>query len=129
MLRALPIRIVGGETHFTRYDLRPFFEKPLPDPATRSDARRLHSTSRRFRCSPIPGACKWRRILFHELNVQLLASIPNGAWIEDMGLSADLFIDPVPIENGMITAPERPGHGLTFEPEILKDSEVYAGLY
>ena len=34
---ALPIRIVGGETHFTRYDLRPFFEKPLcpilqPDP-------------------------------------------------------------------------------------------------
>jgi L-alanine-DL-glutamate epimerase-like enolase superfamily enzyme len=34
---ALPIRIVGGETHFTRFDLRPFFEKvriPIlqPDP-------------------------------------------------------------------------------------------------
>ena len=34
---ALPIRIVGGETHFTRYDLRPFFENPnlpilQPDP-------------------------------------------------------------------------------------------------
>ena len=41
--QALPIRIVGGETHFTRYDLRPFFENPcLPDPAARSDARRLH---------------------------------------------------------------------------------------
>jgi len=25
--------------------------------------------------------------LFPELNVQLLASIPNGLWIEDMGLS------------------------------------------
>ena len=62
--------------------------------------------------------------LFPELNVQLLASIPNGAWIEDMGLSADLFVDPVPIENGMITAPERPGHGLTFKPEILKDCRI-----
>ena len=35
--QALPIRIVGGETHFTRFDLRPFFENPCcpilqPDP-------------------------------------------------------------------------------------------------
>jgi L-alanine-DL-glutamate epimerase-like enolase superfamily enzyme len=62
--------------------------------------------------------------LFPELNVQLLASIPNGAWIEDMGLSEDLFVEPVPVVNGMITAPERPGHGLAFKPEILKDCKV-----
>src|SRR5690606_33873207 len=35
--QALSIRIVGGETHFTRYALRPFFENPCcpilqPDP-------------------------------------------------------------------------------------------------
>ena len=59
--------------------------------------------------------------LFPELNVQLLASIPNGLWIEDMGLSEDLWIEPVPVKNGMITAPERPGHGLAFRPEILRD--------
>jgi L-alanine-DL-glutamate epimerase-like enolase superfamily enzyme len=45
--------------------------------------------------------------LFPELNVQLLASIPNGAWIEDMGCRG-LWVDPVPVKNGMITAPERP---------------------
>ena len=60
--------------------------------------------------------------LFPELNVQLLASIPNGLWIEDMGLSDDLWIEPVPVMNGTITAPERPGHGLAFRPEILRDS-------
>jgi L-alanine-DL-glutamate epimerase-like enolase superfamily enzyme len=27
----------------------------------------------------------------------------------------------VPVVNGMITAPERPGHGLAFKPEVLKD--------
>jgi L-alanine-DL-glutamate epimerase-like enolase superfamily enzyme len=59
--------------------------------------------------------------LFPELNVQLLASVPNGLWIEDMGLSDDLWIEPVPVVNGMITAPERPGHGLAFRPEILRD--------
>ena len=38
---ALDMRIVGGETHFTRYDLRPFFTKSLSaDPAARPDARR-----------------------------------------------------------------------------------------
>ena len=62
--------------------------------------------------------------LFPELNTQLLASIPNGLWIEDMGVSYDLFVDPVPIQNGMIVAPERPGHGLAFKPEILKDMRV-----
>jgi L-alanine-DL-glutamate epimerase-like enolase superfamily enzyme len=62
--------------------------------------------------------------LFPELNVQLLASIPNGLWIEDMGLSEDLFVEPVPVVNGTITAPERPGHGLAFKPEILRDCRV-----
>jgi hypothetical protein len=62
--------------------------------------------------------------LFPELNVHLLASIPNGLWIEDMGLSDDLWIDLVPVVNGMITAPERSGHGLAFKPEILRDCAV-----
>jgi L-alanine-DL-glutamate epimerase-like enolase superfamily enzyme len=48
----------------------------------------------------------------------------SGIWIEDMGLSDDLWIDPVPVVNGMINAPERPGHGLAFKPEILRDCAV-----
>jgi L-alanine-DL-glutamate epimerase-like enolase superfamily enzyme len=41
-----------------------------------------------------------------------------------MGLSNDLFVDPVPVTAGMITAPERPGHGLAFRPEILRECRV-----
>ena len=62
--------------------------------------------------------------LFPELNVHLLASIPNASWIEDMGLSEDMWVEPVPIQNGTITAPERPGHGLAFKPEILREFAV-----
>jgi L-alanine-DL-glutamate epimerase-like enolase superfamily enzyme len=121
---ALPIRIVGGETHFTRYELRPFFENPCcpilqPDPMRGgfTDLRKIAVLADTWGLQMAPH-------LFPELNVQLLASIPNGAWIEDMGLSNDMFVEPVPIKDGMITAPERPGHGLAFKPEILKDCKV-----
>ncbi|TMJ26866.1 MAG: mandelate racemase/muconate lactonizing enzyme family protein, partial [Alphaproteobacteria bacterium] len=120
----LPMRIVGGETHFTRFDLRPFFEQPLipilqPDPMRGgfSDLRKTAVLAETWGLSIAPH-------LFPELNVQLLAAIPNGAWIEDMGLSNDLFVDAVPVVDGMITAPERPGHGLAFKPEILRDCRV-----
>jgi L-alanine-DL-glutamate epimerase-like enolase superfamily enzyme len=121
---ALSMRVVGGETHFTRFDLRPFFETPLipilqPDPMRGgfTDLRKTAVLAETWGLSIAPH-------LFPELNVQLLASIPNGLWIEEMGLSNDLFVDPVPVVNGIISAPERPGHGLAFKPEILRDCRV-----
>src|SRR5437763_924424 len=72
----------------------------------------------------IENVRRMREALGPEMNVQLVASIPNGLWIEDMGLSDDLFVDPVPVVDGTITAPERPGHGLAFKPEILRDCRV-----
>jgi L-alanine-DL-glutamate epimerase-like enolase superfamily enzyme len=51
----------------------------------------------------------------------LLASIPNAAWAEQMGLLDDLWVVPPRIENGVLFAPETPGHGLAFRPEVLAD--------
>jgi L-alanine-DL-glutamate epimerase-like enolase superfamily enzyme len=120
----LDLRVVGGETHFTRYDLRPFFEHPRlpilqPDPMRGglTDLRKTAAIADTWGMTLAPH-------LFPELNVQLLAAIPNGLWIEHMGLLDDLWVDPVPIVNGMITAPERPGHGLAFKPEVLRDFRV-----
>jgi len=122
--QALDLRIVGGETHFTRFDLKPFFENPLlpilqPDPMRGglTELRKIATVADTWGMTIAPH-------LFPELNVQLLASIPNGLWIEDMGLADDLWIEPVPVVNGTITAPERPGHGLAFKPEILRDYAV-----
>jgi L-alanine-DL-glutamate epimerase-like enolase superfamily enzyme len=119
--RALDLRIVGGETHFTRFDLRPFFETPLI-PILQPDPMRGGFTElRKIAALADTWGLKIAPHLFPELNCQLLASIPNGIWIEDMGLSNDLFVEPVPVVNGIITAPERPGHGLRFKPEILRE--------
>ncbi|WP_431269094.1 hypothetical protein [Dankookia sp. P2] len=53
--------------------------------------------------------------------MHLLASIPNAIWAENMGLLDDVWIDPPAYEAGHIVAPERPGHGLAFKPEVLRD--------
>ena len=52
---------------------------------------------------------------------RVVGLLPNGAWAEQMGLLDDLWIIPPDVKNGMITAPERPGHGMAFKPEVLKD--------
>jgi L-alanine-DL-glutamate epimerase-like enolase superfamily enzyme len=118
---ALDLRVVGGETHFGRADLKPFLENPRlpilqPDPMRGglTELRKIATVAETWGMSMAPH-------LFPELNVQLLASIPNGLWIEQMGLLDDLWVEPVPVVDGMITAPERPGHGLAFRPEVLKD--------
>jgi L-alanine-DL-glutamate epimerase-like enolase superfamily enzyme len=121
---ALDLRIVGGETHWGRADLKPFLENPRlpilqPDPMRGgfTELRKIAAVADTWGMAMAPH-------LFPELNVQLLASIPNGLWIEQMGLLDDLWVEPVPVVGGMITAPERPGHGLAFKPEVLRDFRV-----
>ena len=92
---ALDMRVVGGETHFTRYDLRPFFINPClpilqPDPMRggMTDLRKIATLADTWGITIAPH-------LFPELNVHLLASIPNGIWAENMGLLDDLWVDPL----------------------------------
>jgi L-alanine-DL-glutamate epimerase-like enolase superfamily enzyme len=57
--------------------------------------------------------------------VHLLASIPNANHLEYMDWNDDLWIEPIlPDGNGMMTPAERPGHGLAFRPEVLKDHRI-----
>jgi L-alanine-DL-glutamate epimerase-like enolase superfamily enzyme len=121
---ALTTRVVGGESHFTRYDLRPFFETPKC-PILQPDVIRGGLTELR-KIAAI--ADTWGLLiaphLYPELMIHLMASIPNGLILEDMGLLDDLWVDwPAPLD-GVITAPETPGHGLRIKPEILRDYAV-----
>ena len=121
---ALDMRIVGGETHFGRAGLKPFFENPRlpilqPDPMRGglTELRKIATVADTWGMTIAPH-------LFPELNVHLLASIPNAAWAEQMGLLDDLWVQRPVIEAGFITAPETPGHGLAFRPEVLRDYRV-----
>jgi L-alanine-DL-glutamate epimerase-like enolase superfamily enzyme len=117
----LDMRVVGGETHFGRADLKPFLENPRlpilqPDPMRggMTELRKIATVAETWGMTIAPH-------LFPELNVHLLASIPNSSWAEQMGLLDDVWVERPKIATGFITAPEKPGHGLAFKPEVLKD--------
>ena len=117
----LDLRVVGGESHFGRADLKPFLENPRlpilqPDPMRGglTELRKIATVAETWGMTIAPH-------LFPELNVHLLASIPNGIWAEQMGLLDDLWVSAPRIADGIITAPEAPGHGLAFRPEVMKD--------
>jgi L-alanine-DL-glutamate epimerase-like enolase superfamily enzyme len=122
--QALKTRVVGGENHFTRFDLRPFFTTPnvpilQPDPMRGglTELRKIAATADTFGITIAPH-------LFHELMVHLMASIPNANYLEYMDWIDDLWVEPVLPVEGRMRPLEHPGHGLRFRPEALKDHRI-----
>ena len=61
----------------------------------------------------------------HELHVHLLAAIPNASYLEAHGFGLEAFIhEPVRIEDGFATAPDRLGHGVEFNWHALEAYRV-----
>ena len=118
---ALDIRIVGGENHFTRYDLRPFFQHPKI-PILQPDVIRGGLTElRKIAALADTWGLQIAPHLYPELMIHVMASIPNGLILENMEFMDDIWVNwPKPV-NGMMTAPEAPGHGLKIKPEIMTD--------
>jgi L-alanine-DL-glutamate epimerase-like enolase superfamily enzyme len=56
--------------------------------------------------------------------IQVNASIPNGLMVEYVDFLDDLRDEPVIPEEGVIRVSEKPGHGLSFKAEVLKDFAV-----
>ena len=56
----------------------------------------------------------------HDVHVHLLAACPNAAYLEWHAFGLDkVMADPLTINNGYATAPERPGHGIDFDWDKL----------
>jgi len=121
---ALDIRIVGGENHFTRYDLRPFFEHPKI-PILQPDVIRGGLTElRKIAALADTWGLQIAPHLYPELMIHIMASIPNGLILENMEFMDDIWVEWAKPVNGMMTAPETPGHGLKIKPEIMTDYKV-----
>jgi L-alanine-DL-glutamate epimerase-like enolase superfamily enzyme len=52
----------------------------------------------------------------HDVTVHLLAACPNRSYLEAHGFGLDRYIaEPLRIEDGFARAPDRPGHGISFD--------------
>ncbi|MGI9522509.1 MAG: mandelate racemase/muconate lactonizing enzyme family protein [Hyphomicrobiaceae bacterium] len=121
---ALVTRVVGGESHFTRFDLRPFFENPT-SPILQPDHQRGGLTElRKIAAVADTWGLQMAPHLFHELNVHIMTSIPNANYLEYMDWNDDIWTRPVLPVDGYVRPPEDPGHGLAFKPELLSSCRV-----
>ena len=57
----------------------------------------------------------------HDLTVHLMAAAPHRTYMEVHGFSLDRFLaEPLAVRNGLVTAPERAGHGIEIHWEALE---------
>ncbi len=61
----------------------------------------------------------------HELHLHLLAAIPNASFLEVHSFGLERFIkNPPPLQDGIMTAPDDPGHGVQFDWARLREYET-----
>ena len=61
----------------------------------------------------------------HELHLHLLAAVPNPSYLEVHGFGLERFIkNPPELRDGIMTAPDRPGHGVEFDWQALGKYEI-----
>ena len=57
--------------------------------------------------------------VFHEVSVHLASAVPNATLIEHVPWWDRLWVEPLPVVDGTLTAPDRPGLGLAFDWDAL----------
>jgi L-alanine-DL-glutamate epimerase-like enolase superfamily enzyme len=61
----------------------------------------------------------------HDLTVHLMAAAPNRSYMEAHGFGLERYLaEPLQIVDGVAIAPERPGHGLTFDFDALAPHRI-----
>jgi L-alanine-DL-glutamate epimerase-like enolase superfamily enzyme len=61
----------------------------------------------------------------HDLTVHLMAAAPNRSYMEAHGFGLDRYLaEPLRIADGVAIAPDRPGHGLSFDFDALREHRV-----
>ena len=86
----------------------------------------------------VGGITPWRKVagmaeafnipvvshLIPELHVQLMASVPNGLTVEYMPWSLRLFDETPEIVDGELVVPDKPGLGLSFSQDAVRQYQV-----
>ncbi|PAV31203.1 hypothetical protein CIL05_00655 [Virgibacillus profundi] len=128
LARRINIPIAVGETIYTKYDFRDYIEKGGVA-IVQADATKLSgidewldvaALARSYNLEVIPHTNVQQK-----LHVQLAAASSNVPMVEYCYESiADIWEDPIKVENGYYTLPEEPGLGCKLTDKILKECRI-----
>lgn len=119
------VPVASGENLHTVYEFRHMIEDgsiDFPEPDV----------------SNIGGITNWMRVAnlayahnldvtthgVHELHLHLLAAIPNASYLEVHSFGLERFMkNPPALVDGVMSAPNEPGHGVQFDWDVLREYE------
>ncbi|MFT5219067.1 MAG: L-alanine-DL-glutamate epimerase-like enolase superfamily enzyme [Planctomycetota bacterium] len=118
---SLDIPIAAGETEYTRYGMREILEAAAVD-VLMPDLQRIGGLSEMRRVAAIASAYEVpvSTHLFTEHSLSFAGAEPNCISVEHMDWFAPLFNEAMDVEEGLISIPERPGCGFTFDQAAIK---------
>ncbi len=128
LARALDMPIAVGETIYTRYDFRDYIEMGAVD-IVQADATKLNGIDEWLDVAAL-ARCYNLEVIPHtnvqqKLHVQLAAATPNVPMVEYCYESlADIWEEPIRVEDGYYTLPEEPGVGLKLADRVLTDCRI-----
>ena len=121
---ALDIPVATGEYEYTLAGFRSLVEHHAAD-ILQPDVWRL-GISGWMKVAAIAEA--WRLPLaphwVHNFHVHLVGATPAGLILEYFPWFDDLFVEPVVVRDGYVEAPDRPGHGLEFREEAIRELSI-----
>ena len=115
--RMAPVPIAAGENLHTLAEFRAYMEAqavsfPEPDVATCGGVTPWMKIAKLAEAFDLPVTSHG----VHDLHVHLLAAVPNASYLEVHGFGLENFMaEPLTVSEGYATAPDRPGHGVSFD--------------
>lgn len=64
--------------------------------------------------------------LFHEVSAHLMAATPTAHWLEYVDWADAILQEPLKVIDGVVTPPDRPGHGMTWDADAVKRHARYS---
>lgn len=117
---AVDVPIATGESVYTRIGMQRLIDAGAAD-VLMPDLQRIGGFSEFRRASEAAGAAgvPVSSHFFTEQSLCLAASIDNCISVEHCDWFSPLFNEPMEMVNGEVLVPNRPGHGFTFNEDII----------
>jgi L-alanine-DL-glutamate epimerase-like enolase superfamily enzyme len=128
------IPIAAGESEFTRFDFRDLidlravdvFQPDLAICGGITEGMRIASLAETYQIGLSPHM--WGGALMFAAGLQICAVSPNASIIEfsllPNPLLHELALEPVAVEDGMVSIPDRPGLGVTINEGFVEKHTV-----
>jgi L-alanine-DL-glutamate epimerase-like enolase superfamily enzyme len=121
--KAIRIPVATGENNYTRYEFRELIERKaarylMPDVCR---ANGYSETLKIGHLAAAHGVAVSPHVV-HELSLQVCGALSNGFLVEYMDWAPpDLYEELPPCKDGEFRIPAKPGHGIAFTKEALKN--------